>query len=173
MNLAPLVPIAQIVAPTVVAAGVAIGIVQLREFQRQRREVAAVELVNSFRNAEFNRALKIVWRLPEPLTAEALRQAGAEVEDAAIVIGTTCESVGLLVYREIVPLDMADELMGDAIVRFWKTLGPWTLALRREQRRESVFEWFQWLAERLEERERRTTEGAFVKHRDWRPTRRR
>ena len=154
-------------APTVVAAGVLIGVVQLREFQRQRREVAAVELVNSFRNAEFNHALRLVWALPETLSAADLRRAGPEVEDAAVLIGTTCESVGVLVFRRVVPLQLLDELMGDAIVRFWAKLEPWVTQLRREQGRDSVFEWFQWLAERLAERERRTTGGAYVKHRHW------
>ena len=104
MSLGTIVQIAQIVAPTVVAAGVLIGVVQLREFQRQRREVAAVELVNSFRNAEFNHALRLVWALPETLSAADLRRAGPEVEDAAVLIGTTCESVGVLVFRRVVPL---------------------------------------------------------------------
>lgn len=169
MNLSSVALIAQIVAPTVVASSVVIGIIQLREFQRQRRETAAVELVHSFRTAEFNRALRLMWSLPDDLPPEALRQRGPEVEDAAVLVGTTIESVGVLVYRRIVPIEILDELMGDAIVAFWGKLSPWVLEMRREQRRESVYEWFQWLVDQLKARERRTTEGAHVKHRAWRP----
>ena len=169
LNLAPAVQLAQIVGPTAVALGVILGLVQLREFQRQRRETAAVELVNSFRNAEFNLALRLIWALPEPISAEELRAQGRELEDAAVLIGTTMESVGVLVYRRVVPFPILDELMGDATVRFWTKLGPWVQQLRREQGRESVFEWFQWLAERLSEHERRTTEGAHVRFRKWKP----
>jgi hypothetical protein len=57
---------------------------------------------------------------------------------------------------------------GDATVEFWKRLAPWVIQLRREQSRQSVYEWFQWLVERLGERERRTTVGAYVRFRDWR-----
>jgi hypothetical protein len=169
MNLGTAVQIAQTVGPTILALGVILGVIQLREIQRQRREAAAVELVNSFRNAEFNRALRLVWALPDAMAPEALRARGPELEDAAVLIGTTVEAVGVLVYRRVVPLAILDELMGDAIVRFWTKLGPWVLELRREQGRESVYEWFQWLVDRLEERERRTTEGAFLKYRKWRP----
>jgi hypothetical protein len=150
------------VAPTVVACGVVIGLFQLSALQRTQRAVAAVEVVQSFRNAEFNRALRIVWSLPEGITAQELRARGVEVEDAAILIGTTLESVAVLVYRKVVPLGIVDELMGDAIVEFWPKLSHWILELRRERGRESVYEWFQWLVERLQERQRRTTEGAYA-----------
>ncbi len=168
MNLTTVAQIAQIVAPTVVAIGIVLGVIQLREFQRQRRETAAIQLVNSFRNAEFNRALRLMWSLPNEVSADEVRS-GAGLEDAAILIGTTFESVGVMVYRRIVPISVLDDLMGDAIVRLWMKLAPWVARLRREQGRESVYEWFQWLAERLQERERRTSQGAHIKHRAWKP----
>jgi hypothetical protein len=168
MDLSTFVQIAQIVAPTVVGCGVILGVLQLREFQRNRRVLAAVEVVHSFRTAEFNRALRMVWALPDGLSAEQLRARGQDLEDAAILLGTTVESVGVLVYRRVVPIDIVDELMGDAIVAFWPKLSPWIFELRQEQGRESVYEWFQWLVERLRERQRRNAEGAHVRYRKWR-----
>jgi len=168
MDLSTFVQIAQIVAPTVVGCGVLLGVFQLREFQRNRRVLAAVEVVHSFRNAEFNRALRLVWALPDGLTAEQLRARGPELEDAAILLGTTIESVGVLVYRRVVPIDIVDELMGDAIVAFWPKLSLWIAEMRKVQGRESVYEWFQWLVERLKERQRRTADGAHVRYREWR-----
>jgi len=168
MDLIHVAQVAQILAPAVVAAGVLIGVIQLREFQRQRREVAAVELVHSFRNAEFNRALRLVWSLPDGETGAELRTRDREYEDAAILVGTTIEAVGVLVYRRIVPLEIVDDLMGDAIVGFWPKLSDWVELLRREQGRESVYEWFQWLVERLGSRARRRSEGAHRRFRDWR-----
>jgi hypothetical protein len=168
VSITTVVQIAQIFGPSAIGLGVLIGVVQLREFQRQRREAAAVELVTSFRNAEFNRALRLIWSLPDAVEPELLRGGDAELEDAAVLIGTTIETVGVLVYRRIVPIAVLDDLLGDAIVRFWVKLAPWVTHLRREQGRESVYEWFQWLVERLQERERRTTVGAHVKYRSWR-----
>ena len=169
VNLERIVQIAQIIAPAAVAAGVALGIAQLRVFQRQRREVAAVELVHSFRNPEFNRALRLVWSIPEGCTADDLRAHGEDYENAAVLVGTTLEAVGVLVFRRVVPLEIVDDLMGDATIGFWARLGDWVLRLRKEQGRESVYEWFQWIVDRLGERERRRVEGAHVRFRDWRP----
>jgi hypothetical protein len=101
-------------------------------------------------------------------TVVQVAQIVAPSEDAAVLIGTTVESVGVLVYRRVVPIAVLDDLMGDAIVRFWVKLSPWVVHLRREQGRESVYEWFQWLVERLQERERRSTVGVHVKYRSWR-----
>jgi hypothetical protein len=168
MSIGTVATIAQILGPTVVAIGVVIGLVQLREFQRQRREVAAVQLVSSFQNPDFNRAVRIVWSLPDGVTAEDLRARGSTCEDAAVLISTTFESVGVLVFRRVVPMEVFDELMGDATIKFWVKLQPWVFLLREEQARQSVYEWFQWLVERLLERERRTTTAAHVKFRQWR-----
>ena len=169
MELTRIVQIAQIFGPVVIALGVVIAIVQLRVSQRQRREMAAVELVQSFRNPDFNRALRLVWSLPEGGSAQSVIDRGDEVVDAAILVGSTIEVVGVLVFRRVVPLEIVDDLMGDAIVGFWPRLGDWVLHLRREQKRESVFEWFQWLVDRLAERERRRTSGAHERFREWRP----
>lgn len=169
MELTRIVQFAQIVAPIIVGGGIVLGIVQLREFQRQRRAAAAVELVQSFRNAEFNKALRLIWAIPDGETAATLRARGAAHEEAAILVGTTLEVVGVLVYRRVVPLEIVDDLMGDAIVGFWPKLRDWVEAMRREQGRESVYEWFQWLVERLETRERRRERGAHTRFGDWRP----
>lgn len=169
MNLETLAAVASIFGSFLVVTAVVFGILQLKHFQEQRRAIAAAEVVHSFKDAQFNRALRMIWGLPDGLSAEGLRARGAEHEDAAILIGTTLETVGVLVYQRIAPLGVVDELMGDAIILLWRKLEPWVLVLRREQGRESVYEWFQWLADRLGERERRTTQGAHVTFRDWRP----
>ncbi|MFN0149528.1 MAG: hypothetical protein ACKVU1_02320 [bacterium] len=169
MDMIRVVQVAQIAAPFVVGGGIVLGIVQLREFQRQRRAAAAVELVHSFRNVEFNKALRIIWAIPDSETATALRARGTECEEAAILVGTTVEVVGVLVYRRVVPIEIVDDLMGDAIVGFWPKLRDWVEAMRREQDRESVYEWFQWLVDRLETRERRRTRGAHSLFSEWQP----
>lgn len=169
MEMTRVVQVAQIVAPVIVGGGIALGIAQLREFQRQRRAAAAVEIVQSFRNVEFNKALRVVWAIPDGETASTLRARGTDCEEAAILVSTTIEVVGVLIYRRVVPLEIVDDLMGDAIVGFWPKLRDWVEAMRREQGRESVYEWFQWLVERLETRERRRERGAHSLFRDWRP----
>lgn len=80
----------------------------------------------------------------------------------------TLETIEVRVYRRIVPLQILDELMGDAIIVLWGKLRLWVEHLRAEQERDSAYEWFQWLADRLAEVDRRTEAGAHKIYRNWR-----
>jgi len=169
MDLIAIVNIARIVGSVVVISGVIFGIIQIRQYQQQRRDIAAVQLVNSFQSPEFNRSLRSVWSLPDSASWQELQSSGNEWQEAAFQVGMTMETMGVLVYRRIVPLEILDELMGDAILVLWRKLQPWVRQLRTEQKRDSAYEWFQWLAERLAERDRRTEIGAYRKYRNWKP----
>lgn len=169
MDLITIVNIARIVGSVVVISGVIFGIIQIRQYQQQRHDVAAVQLVNSFQSPEFNKSLKNVWSLPDAASWQELRECGNGWQEAAFQVGMTMETMGVLVYRRIVPLAILDELMGDAILVIWRKLQPWVEHLRIEQKRDSAYEWFQWLAERLAEKERRTEMGAYRKYGNWRP----
>ena len=162
-----IVQIAQILGPIAVAVGVIFAVIQIRMIERQRGEQAAVVIVHSFQSAEFNKAIRLLWSVPPETTAQELRSAPKEVEEAAVFISTTLETIGVLVHRRVVPISLVDDLMGDAIVNLWPRLKDWVETLRREQSRESVAEWFQWLVDRLSERERRKTVGAHARYATW------
>ena len=169
MDLVTIANIARIVSSVVVISGIIFGIIQIRQYQQQRQDVAAVQLVNSFQSPDFNKSLRKVWSLPDAASWQELQELGNEWEAAAFQVGMTLETMGVLVYRRIVPLAILDELMGDAILVLWRKLQPWVEHLRIEQKRDSAYEWFQRLAERLAEKERRTEIGAYWKYRNWKP----
>ena len=169
MDLITIVNIARIVGSVVVISGVIFGVIQIRQYQQQRHDVAAVQLVNSFQSPDFNKSLRKVWSLPDEASWQQLQACGNGWQEAAFQVGMTMETMGVLVYRRIVPLAILDELMGDAILVLWNKLQPWVEHLRIEQKRDSAYEWFQWLAERLAEKERRTEMGAYRKYRNWKP----
>ena len=168
MDLATLGNLARIVGSVAVISGIIFGVIQIRHYQQQRRDLAAVQLVNSFLIPDFNKALRKVWSLPNDASLSELRQTGEVWEEAAFQVGMTIEAMGVLVYRRIVPLPILDELMGDAILVLWRKLRPWVENLRTEQKRDSAYEWFQWLADRLAETNRRTEAGAYKIYRNWR-----
>jgi len=95
-----------------------------------------------------------------------------QLQDAVILVSTSIEAIGLMVYRRIVPFQLVQELMGGTIGASWRVLKPHTDMLRRDLDRPSIHEWFQWLAERLADYpEYRDDEGAHVKYAEWRPER--
>jgi hypothetical protein len=168
MDLTTLANLARIIGSIAVTSGIIFGVIQIRQYQQLRQDLAAVQLVNSFLIPDFNKALRMVWSLPDAVSITKLHELGEEWEEAAFQIGMTLETMGVLVYRRIVPLPILDELMGDAILILWKKLSPWVEHLRTEQKRDSTYEWFQWLADRLAETNRRTEAGAYKIYRNWR-----
>jgi len=69
-----------------------------------------------------------------------------------MLMSSTMESIGVMVYRRILPLGMVEELMGGAVEMLWAKLEHWVKDLRDEQSQPELHEWFQWLAERLKQR---------------------
>jgi hypothetical protein len=167
MDLITIVNIAKIIGSVVVISGVVFGIIQIRQYQQQRQDIAAVQLVNSFQSPDFNKSLRKVWALPDAASWRDLQTSGNEWPEAAYQVAMTMETMGVLVYRRIVPLAILDDLMGDAILVLWRKLQPWVDHLRDEQKRDSAYEWFQWLAERLAERDRRIEMGAYRIYSGW------
>jgi len=169
-DIATLANLAELFGAVVVVGGVVFAIFEVRNFQRQRLESAAMELMRAWQSPEFTRAFTVIQGLPDGSSASELRDHGSETESLAMVIGNTFESIGVMVYRRIVPLAIVNELMGGAVVHLWRKLELWALETRAEQSRENVYEWFQWLAERLCEIPNfETAPPAHVALRDWKP----
>jgi hypothetical protein len=168
MNLQTFVDLSQIAAALTVIGGTVFALLQLREFKRQRQEAVALDLMRAFMGAEFAEAMAIVTNLPDNLSAEGLRRAGPDAEKAATLMCTTFEAMGVLVHRRIAPLPLVQDLVGGFAVVTWRRLKPWITELRVEQSNPSDSEWFQWLAEQLEQRKAHKV-PAYVQHRGWVP----
>jgi len=112
----------------------------------QRRDAAAAELVRSFHDPLFAQSLRLIAALPNDAKTEQLRAGGAGMEDAALYIGVRFETIGLLVFRGVMPLSLVDHLVGPRAVSLWSRLRDWSRLVREEEGREHFLEWFQWLA---------------------------
>jgi hypothetical protein len=171
MDLTSLADLADILSGSAVLGGAAFALIQLREWRRQRRENAAAELVRSFYNPEFARAVRLIRLVPDGCGATELRAKGAEYEEAAILVSFAFETIGLLVFRGVTPFSIVEELTGGLALLMWRKLERWQRDVRVESAQESWSEWFQWLAERLGERGgaagQRPAHEAFS---SWRPT---
>jgi hypothetical protein len=167
-DLATLAALAEILGAAFVIGGVVFAIIQIRQFRRQRLEIAAIELARSFQNAEFTRAHTFVLGLPGQVDATKLRAQSPDAESLAMVVSITFESVGVMVFHRVVPIQIVEELMGGTVRSCWHKLSPWIEGIRAEQQRPEMHEWFQWLADRLAERAQ-TEPGApaYQAQRDW------
>jgi hypothetical protein len=163
-----LAQIAQILGVLAVVAAIVFGVNQLRQFQQQRHDLAAVELMRMVQDTDFMHAFRIVYGLPDDLGAKQLRALGADTEDAFLV-AAKFETMGHLVFRGNVPIGMMEELVGGVAVYFWKKLRPWVEDLRLCKGQPLLLEWYQWISDRLEERGWPDQQPAYFRHRHWKP----
>ena len=162
-----------VTADVVNAAAVTIGVVfaasQLFDIRKQRKREAMLGLVRSFQSADFTTALRRVNSLPDDADRATIRSTlGPDGEDQVFLVGLTWESLGVLVFRREVTMDLIDDFFSGAIVLSWRKLHTFVEDDRRELGRQTVWEWFQWLSERVAERERQIDPvPAHQAHRDW------
>jgi len=145
------------------------AIIQLRQLREQRRDSAAVELARSLKDIEFIRAFEKTISLPVGISAKELRSLGSEYVDAASIIGLRLEMLGVLVYRGAIAFDVTEDLAGGGIVSMWIRLKDFARETREQQHYPMYLEWFQWLAEQYEKRDRLHQKPAHERHHAWRP----
>jgi hypothetical protein len=159
--------LAQVLGAMAVVAAIGFGLAQIRQFRQQRRDALAVELMRSIQDTEFTRSLRLLLTLPVQTSADDLRARGPEFEDAAWGLGAKYETLGYLVYRGIMPIELVEELVGGVGITLWNRLRPWAEDVRASQTQPLLLEWFQWLAERLDDRKRLQAVPAYTRLRAW------
>ncbi len=160
---------ANLVNAVAVTAGVIFAAVQIRHYRQQQRREAMLELVRSFQNPSITRAVRRVNSLPDGADRQAIRNLlGADGEDDVFLLALTLESLGILVFRRELTLDLVDDFFSGTIAICWRKLRVFVEEDRASTGRETVWEWFQWLAERMIEREKKTPPvPAHLAHRAW------
>ena len=165
--------LANLINAIAVTAGVIFAAVQIRQYRQRRQRDAMLELVRSFQSPAFTAAYRRVLSLPDGADAAKIREVlGPDGEDAVYLVSLTWESLGVLVYRREVTLDLVDDFFSGPLVISWRKLKVYSEEWRRTLNRETGNEWFHWLAERMLEREKTSPPvAAYVAHRDWRQRR--
>jgi hypothetical protein len=161
--------LANAVNAVAVTAGVVFAAAQIRDYRRQRRRDAMLELVRSFQSPAFTRALRRMNALPDAASRATIRaELGPDGEDDIFLLGLTWESLGVLLYRRELTFDVMDDFFSGAIIISWRKLSVFVDEDRRFMQRETVWEWFQWLAEQMLARELATPPApAHLAHKNW------
>ncbi len=168
--------LADLVLPLIETVAIVFGVlfaaVQLRQFRMTRHHEAISELVRSFQTPEFIHAMATVYRMDADLRPRDVL-ANAELTGQIHLFGQTVETIGVLVHRRHVPLDIVDDIYGDVLILCWQKLKPHVDSNRRVENNPAAFEWFEWLTDRLTERHARETgkdrKPAFLQNKDWKP----
>ena len=172
-DLETLANLAEVLGAITIIGGLLFAVVQIRQYRRQLRETATLELMSTFQTPEFARAFRVLRSLPDDIPSTELTAKQSEVEAAAMSVCAVYETIGVLVFRGILPFRVVEDLTGGAIVLCWRKLRTWIEETRVETSNERLFEWFQWLAERFSEQQRADANSrpAYQAQRGWKPPR--
>jgi hypothetical protein len=162
--------ILQAIATATFVAGAAFTVVQLRHARRAREREVALEIVRLLQTPDFARALRLMYDLEPGLSrAEVERRLGADMHYVYSMM-ISWESLGVLVYRRQLDLQLVDDFVSGSLLLSWRKLERYVKEERTARGRDTLLEWFQWLAERMLERESKTpVVPAYQAHADWTP----
>ena len=163
--------IANVATALTVLTGVAFGLIEMRRARREREERAAFAAVQALMTPEWMSSSMIVASIRDGSTAAEI--AGDQpVLEACLKMATIMEGIGYSVFARIVPLSVADDLVGGMARVAWRKFRPFVEDERARTGTQKSWEWFQWLAEQLERHRTSKTSlkvGAPVAYRDWKP----
>ena len=158
--------IAEIIGASSIVTGLIVGWIQIRHLRNQQRDAVAINLAQTFYSRDLARAIALLQPLPDGISLAQLREKGEAYEQAAITVCTSFETMGLLAYKRIAPMDLVLDLAGGIVATMCKKLRQWQEDLRVEQQQPSWGEWFEWLGDQAIKTKSRST-PAHIKYRDW------
>ena len=162
--------ILQAIATATFVAGAAFTMVQLVHGRRAREREVALEILRLIQTPHFARALRLMYDLEEGLSRAEVEERLGENMNFVYSMMISWESLGVLVYRRQLDLQLVDDFVSGSVLLSWRKLERYVREERTARGRETLLEWFQWLAERMIERESRApVVPAYRAHADWRP----
>lgn len=167
MTLSDLANFIEILGVFALVFGIVFGLQQLKQHRRQRRDLAILECARSFEDREFTESYRLLSELPANRTKAHFEELGEAYESAALRVGMKFETMGLLVHRGVIPIDAMEDLVGGAALTIWRVTRPWVEETRTARAHATFLEWYQWLVERLEDRDRSVRQPVFLTEKDW------
>jgi hypothetical protein len=134
--------------------GLVFGIVQVRAAARDRRERLTLETLREFHSHEFIELMHFIIYKDLPSNQEAMLGLPANEQAYLIQFAQEMESLGILVAERLINLELVEKTLGSFVITSWQKYKDLFLEIREKQPDPFLGEYFQWLAERIEERMR-------------------
>jgi hypothetical protein len=145
--------------------GLIFGIVQVRAAARDRRERLTLETLREFQTREFVELLHYVSFHDLPSNREGMMALPPDERTLVIQFGQEMESLGILVAERLINIDLVDKTLGSFVITSWEKYKAMFLDIREKQPDPFLGEYFQWLAEQIDERMRTNPREPFYKTR--------
>jgi len=160
--------IADLVSAGSIVTALTVGWIQIRHLRRQQHDAVAINLAQTFYNRDLAHAIALLQPVPDGTTLVQMRALGEHYQQAALTVCTSFETMGLLVYKRIAPMDLVLDLAGGVVGVMCRKLRRWNEDLRVEQQQPSFAEWFEWLGDQALKR-KGDAAPAHAHYRGWKP----
>jgi hypothetical protein len=137
------------------------GIAQVKAAARDRRERLTLETLRAFQTREFAQLLQYINLKKMPVTQKEMQALPVEEQVNLIQFGQEMESLGILVAKKIINIDLVDETLGSFVTNSWEKYKPVFTDIREKANDPFLGEYFQWLAEYIDERMKQNPREPF------------
>lgn len=158
--------LANIATAIAVVTGLVFGVFEVRHARQERADRAAFEVVHAIMTSHWIDSAPFVRAMDESLSPHQMKE-DPELLQAVHSVAFVLEALGYAVYKDIVPLRTVNELLGGSVRVTWRKLRPYAEYERSLTGSPKSWEWFQWLAESLDERygSLKDQSGAYTRYR--------
>jgi hypothetical protein len=152
--------ISAVVAATGVLVGVAYYILDMRNQSKVRQTDLILRLQSDWRSRQLRESYRVVMNMKFKDYDEYAKKhpwmEGAETPETRAVheVGSFFDSIGILLHRKLIDIEMVDELFSFYIKAAWEKLKP-AIEGRRKELTPKLRKWFEYLYNEMQKREQR------------------
>jgi len=128
------------------------GIAQVRVAARDRKERLTLGTLEAFQTREFAELIYTINNLKTLPNWEEMKSLPKEDQIKIIQFGQQMETLGLLVAERLINLDLVEKTLGSFVATSWDKFKLMFFDARKKIPDPFLAEYFQWLAERIDER---------------------
>ena len=137
------------------------GIAQVKAAARDRRERLTLDMLRNFQTREFAELLQFIGSKNMPSTRRELETLPTNERILVIQFGQQMESLGLLVAERLINIDLVDKTLGSFVMTGWEKYEKMFLDMRVTMPDPFLGEYFQWLAETIDQRMKKNPRRPF------------
>jgi hypothetical protein len=137
------------------------GVAQVRAASRERRERLTLETLRNFQTREFAELILYINTASMPSSRNEMQALPFKEQAMLIQFGQQMESLGMLVAEKLINIDLVDKTLGSFVTTAWEKYKIMFQDIREKAPDPFLGEYFQWLAERIDERMRENPRKPF------------
>jgi hypothetical protein len=144
--------------------GLIFGIAQVKTSARDRRERLTIQTVREFQSREFVDLMQYVLTAEMPVNRAGLRALPVKEQTELMQFAQQMESLWILVAERLINIELVDKTLGSFVTTSWEKYKILFTDIREVTPDPFLGEYFQWLAERIDERMKKNPRQPYYLH---------